>query len=186
MPGPDVPTVALDGFVLRPWRDEDREPFAVMNADPVVMEHFVTPLTREASDAFVDRILARWQANGYGLWAVDVDGAFAGYVGLNPSDFDAAFTPTVEVGWRLARPYWGRGIATAGGRTALAHGFDVAGLVEVDSWTALANERSWRVMERLGMVRDVEFEHPRVPVGHPVRPHVLYRMPVERWRELRP
>jgi RimJ/RimL family protein N-acetyltransferase len=175
----DVPTLRLDGFVLRPWRDEDRDPFAVMNADPVVMEHFVTPMTREASDAFVDRILARWEVNGYGLWAVEVDGSFAGYVGLNPSDFDESFTPTVEVGWRLAQPYWGRGIATVGGRAALAHGFDVAGLAEVDSWTALANVRSWRVMER-----DVEFEHPRCPVGHPVRPHVLYRMPLARWRSL--
>jgi RimJ/RimL family protein N-acetyltransferase len=180
----DVPTLELDGFVLRAWRDEDRDPFATMNADPVVMEHFVAPMPRDASDAFVDRILARWQENGYGLWAVDVDGSFAGYVGLNPSDFDAAFTPTVEVGWRLARPYWGRGIATHGGRAALTHGFDVVGLAEVDSWTAVGNERSWRVMERLGMVRDGGFEHPRVPVGHPVRPHVLYRMTVERWRTL--
>jgi RimJ/RimL family protein N-acetyltransferase len=181
----DVPTVASDGFVLRPWRDEDREPFAQMNADPVVMEHFVAPMTREASDAFADRILVRWQENGFGLWAVDVDGSFAGYVGLNRSDFDAPpYTPTVEVGWRLARPYWGRGIATLGGRISLAYGFDVAGLPEVDSWTAVGNERSWRVMERLGMVRDGGFDHPRVPVGHPVRPHVFYRMPVERWRAL--
>jgi RimJ/RimL family protein N-acetyltransferase len=155
-----------------------------MNADPVVMEHFVTPLTRTESDAFVDRIVARWQAYGFGVWAVDVDGAFAGYVGLARSDFDEVFTPAIEVGWRLARPFWGRGIATLGARAALAYGFDVVGLDEIDSWTALTNVRSWRVMERLGMVRDIEFEHPKCPVGHPVRPHVLYRLPVERWRQL--
>jgi ribosomal-protein-alanine N-acetyltransferase len=170
--------------VLRGWRDEDREPFAAMNADPVVMEHFVATQTVAETDAFVDRIQSLWQANGFGLWAVEVDGAFAGYVGLHPSNFDAFFTPCVEVGWRLARPYWGRGIATVAGRHALAHGFDVVGLTEVDSWTAVGNERSWRVMERLGMVRDGQFEHPRVPVGHPVRPHVFYRMTVSRWREL--
>ena len=181
---PTVPTARLEGFTLRAWRDEDREPFAQMNADPVVMEHFVSTMTREESDAFVDRIVALWEANGFGLWAVDVDGSFAGYVGLHPSNFDAFFTPTVEVGWRLARPYWGHGIATLAGRHALAHGFDVVGMDEVDSWTAIVNERSWRVMDRLGMVRSGEFEHPRCPVGHPVRPHVFYRMPVSRWRAL--
>ncbi len=178
---PSTPVLRTERLVLRGFRDADRDPFAALNDDPVVMEHFVAPLTREQSDAFVDRILARWEMQGYGLWAVEVGGAFAGYVGLARSDFDASFTPAVEVGWRLARPFWGRGIATEGARAALAYGFGEVGLDEIDSWTALTNVRSWRVMERLGMVRDVEFEHPRVPVGHPVRPHVLYRLPAQLW-----
>jgi ribosomal-protein-alanine N-acetyltransferase len=181
-----VPVLRTERLVLRDWREQDRAPFAAMNADPVVMEHFVTPLTREQSDAFVDRIVARWQVQGFGLWAVEVDGAFAGYVGLARADFEASFTPAIEIGWRLDRPYWGRGIATEAARAGLAYGFDVVGLPEVDSWTAITNVRSWRVMERLGMVRDVEFEHPRCPVGHPVRPHVLYRLTRKRWEQTAP
>jgi ribosomal-protein-alanine N-acetyltransferase len=145
------------------------------------MEFLNARLDRTESDGFVDRIVARGAQDGFGLWAVQVDGAFAGYVGLARAGFEASFTPAVEVGWRLARAYWGRGIATEGARAALGYGFDEVGMDEIDSWTALVNARSWRVMERLGMVRDIEFEHPLVPDGHPARPHVLYRLPRQTW-----
>ena len=167
---PSTPVLRTERLVLRGFRDADRDPFAALNDDPVVMEHFVAPLTREQSDAFVDRILARWEMQGYGLWAVEVGGAFAGYVGLARSDFDASFTPAVEVGWRLARPFWGRGIATEGARAALAYGFGEVGLDEIDSWTALTNVRSWRVMERLGM-------RPRRRVRAPARARGTPRPP---------
>jgi RimJ/RimL family protein N-acetyltransferase len=175
-----APVVRTPRLVLRGWRDADREPFAAMNADPRVMEHFVEPYTRERSDPFVDRIERRWREVGYGLWAAERldSGAFVGYVGLWPATFEAPFTPAVEVGWRLAAEHWGHGFATEGARAALDHGFDVVGLEEIVSFTAVGNVRSWRVMERLGMVRDPggDFEHPLVPQDHPVRPHVLYRL----------
>ena len=162
-------------LLLRRWRDEDRAPFAALNADPVVMEHFPATLTREQSDALVDRIEAHVDEHGYGLWAVEVDGAFVGFTGLVWQTYEAAFTPALEVGWRLARHAWGHGYATEAATAALARGLE-----EVDSvisTTALSNLRSQRVMQRLGMRRELEFDHPRVPEGHPVRPHVLYRFP---------
>jgi ribosomal-protein-alanine N-acetyltransferase len=159
-----------------------------MNADPRVMEHFPEPYPKDRSDAFVDRIEAGWQERGYGLWAVErLDlGVFIGFVGLSRATFPAAFTPAVEVGWRLAAEHWGHGFATEGARAALRFGFSVVGLTEIVSFTATRNERSRRVMERLGMVHDpaLDFDHPAVPAAHPVRPHVFYRMTRARWSEL--
>ena len=162
-------------LLLRRWRDDDRAPFAAMNADPVVMEHFPSLLPREDSDALADRIEAHFDEHGYGLWAVEADGTFLGFTGLVWQTYEASFTPALEVGWRLARGAWGHGYATEAARAALARG-----LSEVDSvvsTTALTNVRSQRVMERIGMRRELEFDHPRVPEGHPVRPHVLFRTP---------
>ena len=145
------------------------------------MEHFQQPLTRAESDAFVERIEAEFDDCGFGLWAVEVRGEapFIGYVGLHRVPFEAPFTPAVEVGWRLAREHWGNGYATEAACAAVRYGFDEAGLDEIVSFTSLDNERSWRVMERIGMIRDPngDFDHPNVPVGHRLRRHVLYRIP---------
>ena len=186
MPGPGaVPTIETERLVLRPWGGDDRDSFAHMNADPRVSEHLVGPMSRADSDGMVDRVETCWRERGYGLWAVERRdrGCFVGYVGLWPAVFDAHFTPAVEVGWRLAPAHWGRGFATEGGRTALGYGFESLGLDEIVSFTAVANVRSWRVMERLGMRRDHDgdFEHPVVPRGHPARPHVLYRLDRAAW-----
>jgi RimJ/RimL family protein N-acetyltransferase len=166
---------------LRRFTDGDREPFAAMNADPRVMEHFVAPLDRAASDAFVDRIEQRFERQGSGLWAVEVVGGprFVGYVGLWDAAFDAPFTPAVEVGWRLAADAWGHGYATEAAVAAVDDGFVRCGLDEVLSFTAAVNHRSRAVMERIGLLHDpdCDFDHPAVPEGHPVRPHVLYRFP---------
>jgi RimJ/RimL family protein N-acetyltransferase len=166
--------------LLRRWRPSDREPFAQLNADPVVMEHFPSTLDRMESDAFADRIEAGFDARGYGLWAVELPGEaeFIGFVGLALHDFPAHFTPAVEIGWRLDRDYWGRGFATEAARTAIADGFDRVGLGEIVSFTATTNIRSVAVMQRLGMTHDPadDFDHPRLPVGHPLRRHVLYRL----------
>lgn len=166
---------------LRAWRASDREPFAELNADPEVMRHFPATLTREQSDAMVERIVAHHHRAGFGLWALDVDGRFAGFVGLSTASFDAPFTPAVEIGWRLARWSWGRGAATASARRVL-DAAPTLGIAEVVSFTATTNARSIAVMQRLGMVRDLEgdFEHPAVPVGHVLRPHVLYRFATTR------
>jgi RimJ/RimL family protein N-acetyltransferase len=144
------------------------------------MEYFPSALDRAESDAFADRVEAGFIANGYGLWAVELPGEaeFIGYVGLALQTFEAHFTPAVEVGWRLARNYWGRGFATEAARAAVGDGFDRVGLEEIVSFTVPANIRSVRVMEGLGMKRDPadDFDHPRLPVGHHLRRHVLYRI----------
>jgi RimJ/RimL family protein N-acetyltransferase len=144
------------------------------------MEHFVSALDRAESDAFADRIDAAFHTLGYGLWAVELPGEaeFIGYVGLALHTFDAHFTPAVEIGWRLARDYWGRGFAAEAARAAVDDGFERVGLDEIVSFTAPANQRSIRVMQRLGMTHDSadDFDHPRVPVGHHLRRHVLYRL----------
>lgn len=173
-------TLQTDRLTLRRWRPEDRAPFAAVNADPRVMEHFVAPLTRAESDALVETIEAAFEQRPYGLWALQrrADGAFLGFTGLCDVGFEAPFAPAVEVGWRLAREAWGHGYATEAALASLAYGFEVVGLPEIVSFTAVANRRSARVMERIGMTRDArgDFEHPRIEVGHPLRPHVLYRI----------
>lgn len=168
-----------DRLVLRRWRPSDREPFAALNADPAVMEHFPSPLSREDSDALVDRIEGLFEAQGWGLWAVEVpgDADFIGFIGLMAPTFEAHFTPCVEVGWRLARSAWGRGYAPEGALEVLRFAFEELALDEVVSMTAVGNMKSRRVMEKIGLTHDPadDFDHPRVPVGHPVRHHVLYR-----------
>jgi RimJ/RimL family protein N-acetyltransferase len=172
---------------LRGWRDSDCAPFAALNADPEVMRHFPAPLDRTASDAFADRCRAAIDERGWGLWAVEVsddsaaatdEGEFTGFVGLNVPSFDAHFTPAVEVGWRLAERFWGRGYATEAGTAALGYAFGELGLDEVVSFTTVANDRSRRVMERLVMHRDPaeDFNHPSLAADDPIRPHVLYRL----------
>ena len=166
--------------LLRAWRDDDLAPFAVLNADKEVMRWFPSVLSREQSDAMVEKIRARLSDNGWGLWALEVPGVstFCGFVGLNPVPFEASFTPAVEIGWRLDRPWWGHGYATEAARACLDHGFGPLGLSEIVSFTTTKNVRSRAVMERIGMEHDpsADFDHPGIPAGNPVRPHVLYRL----------
>ncbi len=170
---------------MRRWRDEDREPFAAMNADPAVMEHMQGLMTRERSDAFIDKVEAWWEEHGWGLWAIEVPDVapLVGYVGLWP----AYYLPgdPVEVGWRLIREHWGHGYVTEAAREALRFGFEEVGLDEIVSFTVPQNERSWRVMERIGLHRDPsrDFDHPNVDAmayPHLVR-HVFYRLPRSEW-----
>jgi RimJ/RimL family protein N-acetyltransferase len=163
---------------LRPWRESDLEPFAVMNADPRVMEHLSGVKSREESDAQAARIIAKFASRGWGLWAVEVAGGapFIGFTGLAVPDFEAHFTPCTEIGWRLAHDAWGRGYATEAARAVLACGFAALGLEEIVSFTAVTNKRSAAVMERLGMRCAGEFDHPRFAEGNPIRRHVLYRI----------
>jgi ribosomal-protein-alanine N-acetyltransferase len=174
-------------LILRPWRDADSDAFAAMFDDPAVME-FLPATTRTAIDALIVRIKHHFAEHGFGWWAVEVPGTapFIGFIGLSRVPFDAHFTPAVEVGWRLASAHWGKGYATEGARAALEFGFTQLGLAEIVSFTVPANTRSLRVMERIGMSHDPadDFDHPRLPEGHALRRHVLYRLGRARWRQL--
>ena len=159
---------------------EDREPFAAINADPAVMEYFPSTLTRGQSDGLAERIDGELRREGYGLWALEIptEAPFIGFVGLQATNAEMPFTRTTEIGWRLARSYWGRGLATEAARAALAFGFDELALSEIVAFTATGNLRSRRVMERLGMRHEpaADFVHPKLVAGHPLALHVLYRL----------
>jgi RimJ/RimL family protein N-acetyltransferase len=169
-------------LVLRRWRRTDDAPFAALNADPEVMRHFLGPKTRDESLREARAFDGRFDADGFGPWAVEVPGEipFAGFVGCwrlsRPMPFAPAAGRVVEVGWRLARAAWGRGLATEAARAALADAACRCGLKDIVSFTAATNAPSRRVMERLGMQRAEDFWHPAIPAGHPLGPHVLYRL----------
>ena len=176
----------LDGprIRLRPWRAEDADAFAAMNADPLVMRHFVAPLTRAQSDAFLAALMAHEREHGFCFWAVErraEPGAAIGLCGLMRVPFPARFTPAVEIGWRIARAHWRQGHAEEAARLALAAGFGPLGLGEIVAFTVPANEPSWRLMRKLGMRPDGDFAHPRLPEGHPLRRHLLYRLTRAEW-----
>jgi RimJ/RimL family protein N-acetyltransferase len=167
-------------LLLRAWRDDDLDALAALNADPEVVEHLPGPLSRDESAAMLERVRAHFEAHGFGLWAVEAPGGVVvGFTGLSIPRFTAAFTPCVEVGWRLARSAWGNGYATEAARASVVDGFERVGLRETVSFTVPENTRSRRVMERLGMTRSEadDFDHPALPAGHRLRRHVLYRLP---------
>lgn len=171
-----LPVLRTHRLVLRPWRDDDREPFAALNADPEVMAHLMAPLSREASDAMIERMRLHVARRGFGVWAVEerATRAFVGMIGLTVPSFEAPFLPAVEVLWRFGRPYWGQGLAFEAASEVLACAFGRLGLPQVLAFTTPANERSWRLMERLGMVQVGTFDHPNVPEGHASRPHLRF------------
>jgi RimJ/RimL family protein N-acetyltransferase len=167
-------------LLLRPWRDEDIAGFAEMSADPVVMEYLL-PLSERglSAETWVARKRAHWDEHGFGQWVVEFPGeaSFIGVIGLETVSYEAHFTPAVEVAWRLARAYWGRGYATEAARAAVDYGFGELSLEKIVALTVPANQRSRRVMERLGMTRAPEddFDHPGIPEG-PLKRCVLYRL----------
>lgn len=181
----DYPTLRTPRLILRPWRPADREGLWRMQSDPRTMAFLLPVPDRAASDAVADRAEAHFARHGFGLWVVEVPGVtdFAGYAGLVHVPFEAAFTPAVELGWRFDPAHWGHGYATEAARAATAFGFETLGLAELVALTVPANLRSQAVMARLGMTRvlDGDFEHPAVPKGHWLRPHVLHRLTRAAW-----
>lgn len=171
--------LTTDRLMLRPWRPEDRVPFAALNADPKVCEFLSDPLTPSQSDAYYDRIQDHWRKHGFGRWAVEIanEVPFIGFVGFAYPNFEADFRDVPEIGWRLAAPYWANGYAAEGARAVLSHGFDVLGFDEVVSFTVVAHKRSRAVMERIGMTHNPkdDFSHPFFSRRHPLCRHVLYR-----------
>lgn len=176
-----TPRLTTERLLMREWRDSDRAQYAALNADPDVMRHFPSMLTPEQSDEMVDRMTAIWRDRGFGLWAVERRDTteFIGFVGLAAPGWQAAFTPCVEVGWRLAKQHWGHGFAPEAALASLQWGFENVDLPddEIVSFATESNLKSRRVMEKIGMTRDHtrDFDHPLLP-DWVDRRHVLYRI----------
>jgi RimJ/RimL family protein N-acetyltransferase len=168
-----LPTLYTTRLHLRPWRASDRIPFAALNADAEVMEHFPSTLTTQESNAMIDRLEAHIELHGFGPWAVEIPNVteFAGFIGLAVPSFEAPFAPAIEVAWRLARANWGKGYATEGAKAAVEFAFTQLNLSEVVAFTVPENLRSIAVMKRLGMKYAGEFLHPHVATTH-----LLYRL----------
>ncbi len=166
-------------LLLRRWKESDLEPFARINSDPRVMEFMPKQLSRAESDQFVEQIENHFRRYAFGLYAAELqpDNSFVGFIGLSVPNFQAAFTPCVEIGWRLSYDFWGQGLATEGAKAIVRQAFGM-GLPAIVSFTAVQNMRSRRVMEKLGMKRDAaeDFDHPNLPPGHALARHVLYRL----------
>ena len=177
--------LVTERLILRQWAEGDLEPFAQMNQDPMVMEHFPKMHSRDESKAIMSRISGHFDDFGFGLWATELRETeeFIGFIGLQNVFFESHFSPCVEVGWRLSQKHWGRGYAPEGASAALTDAFDRLPLQEVVSMTAATNLNSMRVMQKLGMTRDPndDFEHPNIEPGSKVRPHVLYRISRDAW-----
>lgn len=173
-------------LLLRRWCDSDLAPFAALNADPEVMRWLLGPLPRELSDRMVERIETHFERHDFGLWAVErvADARLLGMVGLQHVNFEAPFTPAIEIGWRLCREAWGSGYCTEAATLALNDAFARMAIEEVVSFTIPENLRSQAVMSRLGLTRDRQgdFDHPRLPVSHPMRPHWLFRLRRSAWQ----
>lgn len=168
--------LTTERLILRRWTDADRAPFAEMNANPEVMRYFPNVMTEQETDSMVDRIEQDFGNNGFGLWAVEIDGRFAGLTGLNRTTFETPMGPHVEIGWRFARWAWGQGYATEAAQCVLDAAFTDLGLSEVYSFTTETNLPSERVMQRIGMKRrtDLDFDHPNTPEWWGAK-HIVYQ-----------
>jgi RimJ/RimL family protein N-acetyltransferase len=174
--------ITTERLILRPWKDEDLLPYAEMNADPRVREFFPSVLTREQSNAEVRFHLDNYVRDGFCLFVAEIiaNGHFAGFIGMQTMNFGVPSLPqpAIEIGWRLAHQYWGKGLATEGAQGVIRYAFATLDLRQLVAITVPANHRSRRVMEKIGMkhIPDLDFDHPRVPEGHPLRAHVLYSL----------
>ena len=168
-------SLATERLLLRRWKTDDREPFAELNSDPEVMRYFPRTLTSAESNSFVDRIEQGFDEHGFGLWAVEAEGRFAGFTGLNKTSFETPMGPHVEIGWRLARWAWGHGYATEAADCVLRAAFALHRISDVYSFTTESNTRSEAVMRRIGMSRrtDLDFDHPNTPGWWGVK-HIVY------------
>lgn len=177
-------TLKTNRLILRNWKEE--ESFAILSADPRVMEFFPSPLTREESDASVRSASDHIEKYGWGKWAVVLveTGEFIGRIGLEEVDFQASFSPNIELGYRIAFEHWGKGYASEGAKAVLNYGFNILNLKEIIAFTSTKNLRSQLVMKRLGMNYDPtdDFDHPKLSVSHPLRRHVVYRIKLSEWK----
>ncbi len=172
--------IETERLILRTWKKEDGTPYFQINQDPKVIEFLRGPLTMEQVNDFIPAVNIHQDKRGYTLWAACLKetSELMGFIGLNYTDWESHFTPAVEVGWRLGSQYWGNGYATEGAKASLEYGFKKCGLKKIVSFTVPANVRSLRVMEKIGLKRDVngDFAHPKLAVDHPLSQHILYRL----------
>lgn len=168
------PALRTERLALRRWRDADRGGFHALNADPLVMATIGPVMSRPASDAFLDQIESHFERHGFGLWCVEHDGEMVGFTGL----WTPWFRDGIEIGWRIGSDHWGNGFAPEAARAVLDLAFGRLGFDEVISFTARVNRRSLRVMDKVGLRRDEsgDFDHPGLPEGDPLRPHLLFRL----------
>ena len=181
----DTVTLATERLILRPWRDEDLDPLFAINGDPESMRYFAATMTRAESDAWAARMRAHFAEHGWGFWVVAevATGDFVGVVGLMTIPWQAAFTPAVEIGWRIGARFRRLGYAAEAARAALGFGFATLGLEKIVAFTVPGNAASWKLMEKLGMRHVGEFDHPRLPEGHHYQRHLLYRLDQAGWRD---
>jgi 3-dehydroquinate dehydratase/shikimate dehydrogenase len=177
-------------LILRKWREEDLQAFAEMNADPIVREFFPSTLNKDESDQLALNIIKDINEQGWGFWALSTKDSddFIGFIGLSKPTFQAHFTPTVEIGWRLAHHFWGKGYGTEGALAVLKYAFETLHLPEVTSFTAVQNVRSQKIMKKIGLHHDPvdNFDHPLLADGHWLKRHVLYRLTKEEWNKSQP
>jgi RimJ/RimL family protein N-acetyltransferase len=172
--------IETERLILRSWIDADLEPYHKINNDEKVTEFLPGPASLERCKDFIAMANNNIEKLGFGLWATTLkdSGELIGFIGLHPPDFTTDFTPCVEIGWRLGSQYWGKGLATEGARAVLKFGFEKIGLKEIVSFTVPENSRSIAVMKKIGLQRDIngDFNHPKLPAGHRLSRHLLYRI----------
>ena len=180
--------IETERLILRTWKKEDEDEYYRINQDPKVLEFLRGPLTMQQVKDFINFVNQQFEKIGYTLWAAEEksSGKLMGFIGLDPLKWEAPFGPCVEIGWRLGSEFWGKGYATEGAKAALDYGFNKCGLNEIVSFTVPANIRSLRIMEKIGMHRDLkgDFAHPKLPADHPLSRHVLYRLKKEQYKNL--
>ena len=169
---------------MRQWRDDDLYDFWLLNSDSEVMEFLPEIPSEEDSNALANKIIHLIEENGWGFWAVETisDNSFIGFVGLNKPNYKLPVNPCIEIGWRLARKFWGNGYATEAGNASLEFAFNNLNVNEIYSFTSVCNKKSEAVMKRLNMVNaNSNFNHPTIPDNSPYREHVLYKIDKKNW-----
>lgn len=183
-----IKQLKTDRLILRQWQDKDLPLFADINADPLVMKYYPEVLSRHMSNGMAYRLKELIAEKSWGFWAVELikENEFIGFVGLHEPDYDLPVTPCVEIGWRLDSNYWGNGYATEAASACLKFAFEELYLNEVYSFTSVSNTNSRKVMERINMTNmKHNFEHPIIPEGHPLRLHVLYKITLNQWKNIK-
>lgn len=172
--------IETDRLILRTWKKEDADAYWRINQDPKVIEFLLGSMTKEQVELFMQNCNKGFEERQFCLFAVELKASneMIGFIGLSIPQWDAPFMPAVEVGWRLGSQYWGKGYATEGAKAVLDYGFHTIGLTEIVSFTTASNLPSIRVMQKIGMKRDIkdDFAHPKLALQHPLSKHVLYRI----------
>ncbi|SDG47078.1 GNAT family N-acetyltransferase [Pelagibacterium luteolum] len=169
---------------LRPWRTSDADAYAALQGDPIVRRFFPAPLRREQAEADLAAHMDKFATNGFGMLAAELKstGDFVGLIGIGrvPDIIKSVIPsqPEIEIGWVINHSFWGQGLAPEGATACRDYAFQTLECPEIVAFTAAINTPSQRVMEKIGLTRAPEddYLHPRIPEGHPLRPHVLYRM----------